>query len=367
MAFQPRDSHQRSELEMFIRKVVVVIVAAIALALLWAARDVLILVFIAAVLAAGISPAVHRVRVWGRHLFHKHIARGTAVLIVYLPFMMLALGLLIFMVPRLVDDTRALSAQLPTLLEKNVFTPLEHYVPMDPVREFFKNGGVALPRSSVLFYVRSAATAIASFVAILFMIGYMLVDAQRLRNMILLIYQPEVRAERRAMLTRMSRRMSGWLSGQLTLALIIGVATFVTLMFLRVPYALPLSIFATFGEMVPVIGPIVGMAPALAIAILQSRWQFWSLLIVVLVMQKLENLFIAPRIMSRKVQISPLAVFIAFMCGGAILGIVGAIIAIPAAVILQVAFEEAFVARRERRLDVDRAGTLTRRRVAARR
>jgi predicted PurR-regulated permease PerM len=361
MAFQPRDSLHRSELELFTWKVGVVVIAAIALALLWAARDVLIVVFIAAVLAAGISPVVHRVRVWGRHLFHKHIPRGTAVLIVYLPFLILALALLIFMVPRLIDDTRALSAQLPMLLEKNVFTPLDRYVPMNPVREFLK-GGVALPRASVLFYVRSAATAIASFVAILFMIGYMLVDAQRLRNMILLIYPPEVRAERRAMLTRMGRRMSAWLSAQLTLAVIIGVATFIALIALRVPYALPLSIFATFGEMVPVIGPILGMAPALVIAILQSRWQFWSLLVIVLLLQKSENLFIAPRIMSRKVQISPLAVFIAFMVGGTLLGIVGAIIAIPAAVILQVAFEEAFVARRERRQDVARAGTLTTRR-----
>jgi predicted PurR-regulated permease PerM len=79
----------------------------------------------------------------------------------------------------------------------------------------------------------------------------------------------------------------------------------------------------------------------------------------VLLLQKSENLFIAPRIMSRKVQISPLAVFIAFMVGGSLLGIVGAIMAIPAAVITQLAFEEAFVARRERRMDVARAGTLT--------
>jgi predicted PurR-regulated permease PerM len=66
--------------------------------------------------------------------------------------------------------------------------------------------------------------------------------------------------------------------------------------------------------------------------------------------------------MSQKVDISPLAVFIAFMVGASLLGILGAIMAIPAAVIVQVAFEEAFVARRERRRDLSRAGTLTKRR-----
>jgi len=159
----------------------------------------------------------------------------------------------------------------------------------------------------------------------------------------------------------MGRRMSSWLSGQLILAVIIGVATFVWLLLLRLPYALPLAILATLGEMVPVIGPILGTTPALAIALLHSRWQFWAMLLFAVLLQKFENLFIAPRVISRKVSISPLAVFIAFLIGASLLGIVGAIMAIPVAAIAQVAFDEAFVARRERRLDIDRAGTLRRR------
>jgi predicted PurR-regulated permease PerM len=131
---------------------------------------------------------------------------------------------------------------------------------------------------------------------------------------------------------------------------------------LRIPYALPLALFATLGEMVPVIGPIVGFTPALAIAMLHSRWQFWSVLAAAIVMQKVENFIIAPRVMSRKVSISPLSAFIAFMIGASLLGIVGALMAIPVAAILQVAFEEMFVGRRERRQDVLRAGTLKLRR-----
>ncbi|MCU1228446.1 MAG: hypothetical protein JWO97_1330 [Acidobacteria bacterium] len=357
MVFQPREERRTHDVELFIRKVVIVIIACAAIALLWAVRDVLLLVFIAAVLAAGIAPAVHRVRVWWRHWFHKRLARGTAVLLVYFPFLLLVVVLLLFMVPRLIVETRALGAQLPTLVEKNVITPLAHYIPMGPVRAYLKDG-VALPHGSVFGYVRGAATLVASIIAVLFMIVYMLIDAHRLRNLFLLFYPASVRGERRRTLTRMAQRMSSWLSGQLILSAIIGVATFIGLLILRIPYALPLAIIATIGEMVPVIGPIVGTAPALAFAILHSRWQFWSVLVMVLVMQKAENLFIAPRVMANKVSVAPLAIFIAFMMGGAVLGIVGAIIAIPVAAIVQVAFDEAFVARRERRQDVDRAGTL---------
>jgi len=361
MSMIPRDPHRHSDLEVFTRKVGVVVAVAILLALMWAARAVLILVFIAAVLAAGISPAVHRVRVMGRLYFHRNMSRGAAALIVYFPFLFAALLLLFIMVPRLILDSRQLTAQLPTLIERNILTPLEHYVPMDGVREYL-NGGVALPKSSVIVYMRNTATAIASFIAVLFMVVYMLIDAHRLRNMILLVYPPDVRADRRAMLRRVSRRMSAWLSGQLILSGIMGLATFIGLLILRVPYAVPLALFATLGEMVPVIGPILGTAPALGIAILQSRWQFWSVLVMVIVFQKSENFFIAPRVMSRKVRISPLSVFIAFMVGASLLGIVGAIMAIPVAAIVQVAFEEIFVARRERRHDIGRAGTLTKRR-----
>jgi predicted PurR-regulated permease PerM len=360
MAFYPRDSVQSGELEIFAKKVVIVAAFAILAVLMWAARDILILVFIAAVLAAGISPAVHRVRVLGRHFFHRNLSRGAAVMIVYLPFLFTALALLFIMVPMLISDFRALSAQLPQLLEANVLTPLERFIPMGGVRAYL-HGGVSVPRSSVVLYIRNAASVIASVVAVLFMIVYMLMDAHRLRNMILLIYPPEVRARRRATMRRISDRMSSWLMAQLILSAMMGAAIFVTLLVLRLPYALPLAILATVGEMVPVIGPIVGTAPALAIAILHSRWQFWSVLIVAIVLQKVENFLIVPRLMSRKVSISPLAVFIAFMTGAALLGIVGAIMAIPIAAIVQVAFEEVFVQKRERRLDVERAGTLNRR------
>ena len=163
------------------------------------------------------------------------------------------------------------------------------------------------------------------------------------------------------MLDRMSGKMSAWLAGQLILSGLMGAATFIVLLILRVPYALPLAILAMFGELVPVIGPILGTLPALAVAILHSRWQFWSVLLMAIALQKIENFFVAPRVMAKKVSISPLAAFIAFMIGGTLLGIAGAIMAIPMAAIIHVGFEEAFVSRRERRFDSDRAGTLLRR------
>lgn len=350
----------RGELQVFATKVTIVVAVGLTLLLLWFARDVLVLIFIAAVLAAGIAPAVRKVQLLWRFWFHRRLPRGTAVMVVYLPFVVTVLFLIVVLAPRVIADLRTLGAQLPVLIDRNILTPLERYVPVGYLRQEL-HGGIAVPRANVIGYVRNAATAIAEIVAVLFMIAYMLIDAERLRNLILLVFPPDVRAERRETIGRMARRMSAWLSAQLILSAIIGIATFITLLALRIPYALPLAILAAIGEMVPVIGPTVGAIPSLTIALLHSRWQFWSVLVMAIVLQKAENLFIVPRVMARKVSISPLAVFIAFMMGGSLLGIAGAIMAIPVAAIVQVGFEEVFVKRRERRQDAVRSGTLLRR------
>ncbi|HEX8169797.1 MAG TPA: AI-2E family transporter [Thermoanaerobaculia bacterium] len=360
MALYPRPADRpRGELELFARKTLIVFGIAAAVFILYSARDVLLLVFIAAVLAAGISPAVRRVRLLWRFYFRRTLRRGAAVMIVYLPFLITVLLVGVVIVPHFIADTRALGKQLPALIERNILTPAEHYVPVNLIREELA-GGVEMPRSRVFAYMRNAATAVASVIAVLFMVAYMLIDGERLRNLLLLFYPPDVRADRRNTLNRMATRMSSWLSAQLLLSGIIGVCTFAGLVALRVPYALPLAILAAVGELIPVIGPTLGAVPALIIALLNSSWQFWSVLVFAILLQKTENLFLVPRLMSRKVQISPLAVFVAFMIGASLLGLIGAIMAIPCAAIAQVAFDEAFVARRERRQDVDRAGTLLR-------
>lgn len=346
-------------METFTRKVLIVAGLAAVLALLWYARAVLLLVLISAMMAAGISPAVRAVRVRWRWAFHRNLDRGHAVLIVYFPFLVGMLLLVLLVVPLFVAETRELGSRVPDLIEENVLTPLERYIPVGVLREELRDG-VELPRSRVFAFMRNAATAAGSFVAVLFMVGYMLVDGERLLNMLLLFYPPEVRGDRRRTMNRIATRMSSWLSGQLLLGAIIGVTTFVGFTLLGLPHALPLAIIAAVGELVPVIGPIVGAIPALALALLDSRTLFWSVLVFTILLQKLENLFLVPRVMSNKIAVSPLAVFVAFLIGASVLGVVGAIIAVPVVAIIQVAWEEAFVARRERRLDAERPGTLIR-------
>lgn len=337
----------------FAKKVAVIL----ALVLLWHVREIVVLVVIAGVLAAGIAPAMHRVRVLGRRWFGWRMRRGIAVLLVYLPFFLIAAAVLIAGVPFLIAESKQLMTELPRLLDERILTPLQKYVPVadlrDLVRLDFRGNGKPL-----LGLVRGIAGVVASVIAVLLLVFYMLLDSERLKNLFLLVYPSGERAQKNAIVLRMARRMSGWLSAQLILAVVIAGATFVALVALRIPYALPLAVLAGLCEVIPIIGPIAGAVPALVVALLQSPWQFWATLGAAFLIQQVENLVLVPRVMGNKVHVSPLGIFIAFMIGVSLLGIVGAILAAPLAAIIQVMFEEAFVTKRERRQDATRAGTL---------
>ncbi|HYI11271.1 MAG TPA: AI-2E family transporter [Thermoanaerobaculia bacterium] len=348
----PRTDHD--QMRIFAKKVALLL----ALLLAWHIRGIVVLLLVAGVLAAGIAPAVARVQVLVRRYLHRRVRRSTAVLLIYLPFFLVAAALLLFGLPFLLDQSKGLAADLPRLLDERIFTPLQAYIPIGDFRELLRKTATGSEGEPILKYVRGAATVVASGVAVLFVIFYMLIDAERLKNLFLLAYPSEQRAGKKTLVRRMARRMSAWLSAQLILAGVIGGLTFAVLVALRVPYALPLALLAAIGEMIPVIGPIVGAVPALVVALFQSPWQFWSVLIAAIVIQQFENLVLVPRLMANKLHVSPLGIFVGFMIGASLLGIIGAVLAAPIAAIVQVIFEEMYVARRERRQDTARAGAL---------
>ena len=343
------------QIRVFAKKVAIVLL----LVFLWFIRDIAVLLIISGVLAAGIAPVVERTRALIRLWFRRRIARSSAVLLVYLPFFILAALTIFFGLPYLFEESRKLMVELPRLLDERIFIPLEKYIPMDGIRAMLP-GGKPAPGGSepVITYVTAAATFVGSAIAVLFIVFYMLIDAERIKNLILLAFPSRDRSSRKAILRRAGRRMSAWLSAQLILAGVIGAATLIALTALRIPYAVPLALIAAVGEMIPVVGPIVGAIPALAVALLQSPWQFWTMLAVAVVIQQIENLVLVPRLMGDKLHVSPLGIFLAFMIGASLLGIIGAVLAAPMAAVVQVVFEELYVTPRERRQDTSRAGAL---------
>jgi len=127
-------------------------------------------------------------------------------------------------------------------------------------------------------------------------------------------------------------KMGGWLRGQLTLALVIASVTILGMLLFRVPYAVLIGIIAGLGELIPMVGGYLGMIPALIIVLVASPFLLWKVFAVVLffiLMMQVENYYLGPKIMQHHAELPPVTTILALLTGGTLLGIVGALLAIP--------------------------------------
>ena len=137
----------------------------------------------------------------------------------------------------------------------------------------------------------------------------------------------------KSLLVRIENKLGAWLRGQLVLMLIIGVATYLGLILLGVDYALALAVIAGLLEIVPILGPIISAVPALIMGFVISPVTGFAVIGLYLLIQQLESNLIVPKVMQKAVGFNPLVTIIALMVGGQLMGIVGAILAVPIVIV----------------------------------
>ncbi|HYN88216.1 MAG TPA: AI-2E family transporter, partial [Ardenticatenaceae bacterium] len=130
--------------------------------------------------------------------------------------------------------------------------------------------------------------------------------------------------------------LGSYVRGQMILMVCIGVASYVGLLLLRVPFPLALAVVAGLTEVIPVIGPILGMIPAVMVGFTVSPTLGLLVIGLYILIQQLENNVLVPKIMERSVGLNPLVVIVALVAGSSLNGVVGALLAIPVAGALQV-------------------------------
>lgn len=298
------------------------------LALLWALvliRDVIILIFIAVIFMSALSPIVTR-------LEKLKIPRSLAIAIIYVGIISLAAALITFVVTPFAEETTNLVTNLPqyltTLLPETGF--IDRSILQQEFGNFSKN---ALEVSVTIFnnFLALISVAVLTF--------YLLLERENLDK---LIAQFFIGKEERIKRTtkRIEEKLGAWMRGQISLTLIIGTTSYIGLSLLGVPYALPLAILAGVLEIVPVIGPIISAIPAVMIAFLISPLTAGLVALMYFIIQQLENHLIVPQVMKKAVGLNPLIVIIAVAIGGRLLGISGALLAVPITVVAQIITED---------------------------
>lgn len=310
--------------------------------LLWCAfvvRSALLIVYVSVVLAIGFSPIV-RIIERQRLGFARRVPRWLAILILYLAILGSIALVIVLVLPPMVQQAQALWAKLPEMFERtqqfliNKGWLHEHLTMREAVERAPGAGGNAV--GQVARAAANVAGGIFGVVTILILTFYMLVDSWALRESALRLFPKKHRARADAASREVMVKVSAWLGGQMLLAGAIGSTSAIGLWALGIPFFYVLALLSALGELIPIVGPILAAIPAIAVASTVSLQKVVFVIVFFVLQQQLENHVLVPKIMSRQVGVSPVTVIVALLIGGSLLGIVGAILAVPTAAILQV-------------------------------
>ncbi len=318
--------------------------AVVLLAALWEARAALMLVYVSALIAMGLAPIVH-VLEHGKAGRGGPLPRWAAILSVYLVIVgvFFVLGLLVL--PPLVAQGVSLWERAPSEFNKAQTFLLRHHlmtrrITFEQAVENAPSGTSANAVGTVLVALSTVVGGIFGVVTILILSFYFLVEAQPMFEYLIRF----VPAERRGVVSTAARqavmKVSAWLQAQFVLAGTMGMFVTAGMWWMGVPYFYVLALVAAVGETIPVVGPLIGGITAVAVALSVSPKLALMVGIYFLVLHQLEANVLVPKIMERRVGVSPVAVLVALLIGGELYGLIGAILAIPTAAILSVIVEE---------------------------
>jgi predicted PurR-regulated permease PerM len=196
----------------------------------------------------------------------------------------------------------------------------------------------------------SVAGMIAALATVLTLTFFLLLGSERYVNAGVGLFPEAHQPLVRRLLSQSAGAISGYITGNLAISVICGVTTFVVLLILGMPYAAPLALLVAVLDLIPLVGATLGGALLVIVGLFVEPWKAVVLLIFVLVYQQVESNFLQPMVYSKAVQLNGLVILIALLVGGQLLGIAGALLAIPVAEIIRIVLTELVAYRRTRQV-----------------
>ncbi|HSW41327.1 MAG TPA: AI-2E family transporter [Patescibacteria group bacterium] len=346
------------------RRLLVLLVGVTVLAVIfWFGRDILAPFIVGILIVYLLDPVVERLarlEVGGRRL-----PRALLILLVYVVVTFVVVELVLLLVGPLVEQIRSFARDAPGYLDDlNVrlgellgwWARLE--LPADvkeaidsAVADLVANLGAIIPG-----ILRPVFTTVLGFVSSIF--GFLIIPVWAFwilkdRPAIVRGFEHAVpapwRADTWATVGIVRRVFGSWIRGQLILGLVVGVGTFVGLLVLGAlvdpvfsRYAVLLAVIAGVMELLPIIGPIIAAVPAVLLGATAGVPGIVAALLLYLAVQQLENNFLVPKIQGDATNLNPAAVIFSLLLGGAVAGLLGAILALPVAATLRDLYVYAF-------------------------
>lgn len=312
--------------------------------LVYTLRNTLLLLYLSAVFAVVLSPAVdwvNRLRI-GRW----HPGRAASIVIIIGVVLVLLAVFLVLALPPVISDVQQLIQQLPArvrqLQSRLGSLPFLRQIDLQTI-----GGYISSFLGGLTGLVSTTAGAVVSLAAVIVLTAYLILDGARVFDWMISLLPPDISPRLRDTLLRAGVRMRGWLVGQAMLMLVLGASSAVAFGLLGVRYYYLLAVFAGVSNIIPMLGPVLTVILAGLAAAIDSFSKLIGVLIFYLAYQQVENALLTPRIMKMQVQLSSTAVLVALLVGGELAGIPGALVAVPSAVIVSELANEYLVHRAE--------------------
>lgn len=306
-----------------IAKVILTLVIIWLLTKLW---TILLLLFIAVLLAAALDPAVRRIQRLG-------VPRAGSVALVFIGLFGIFALILLLVVPSLIDEGRQFSEELPSYVEKTQDILKDNPDIYQRIQDA-ANRGSADPSvifSGFLAFGSGLISAVSNAVIVIVLTIYILSDGQRIYAWCIR-YLPEKQEDKlRRAIPEVSRVVSGYVVGQMITSGLFGIFTLIILSLVGVPQPLFLAIVAAFADAIPIAGVLIATVPAVLLALTVSWQAALIVLIAYIAYQQVENYIIVPRVYRGTLNVSSFAVLISVLVGGQLLGIIGVLLALPIA------------------------------------
>ena len=321
-----------------IAKVLLVAVGiALALYLLYLVRQIVLLVVVSVFLAIALTPAVN-------FLHRGRVPRWVAILGVYLGIVASIVGLGLLVIPPVVNGVNDLVDNLPAYVEDlRDNDTIRRYDEKYHIVEKLQMEAEKLPNrlgdaaGTLRDVTVGVFTRAVQLITVLVLTFILLLDGRRFIEFFYQQLSPGTEARARRVGAEIQQAISGYVTGNLLISVIAGLVTYVTLTVLDVPFAVPLSVLMAFFYLIPLVGATLG---GILIAVVCSIVDFPTALIVwavvFIVYQQIENHLIQPIVYGRTVQLHPFFVIVSILIGSALLGVLGALLAIPAGAMVQV-------------------------------
>lgn len=297
---------------------------------LYYTRDIVFQVFAALLLVSILNPFVNKMT---KFKVPKGISIAVSYILIF-GFLALSVGSI---VPPLVEETTNLANNLPSYFQSS---EISKYVNEDVIRQIASQLG-SLP-SQVVKFVFSLFNNVLSILTVVIFSFYILLVRDRLDQNLEFLLGREKSKSISNLINTLEVRLGGWARGQLTLMLSIGVLSYIGLLVLGIPYALPLALLAGIFEIVPYVGPIIAAVPAIILGFSISPFVGFAAIGLTVLIQQIENYLLVPKIMEKSTGVSPIIILISLAVGYRLAGISGMIISIPVVIIIQTFIQERF-------------------------